>query len=75
MKRYTVSIEASFNFDIDADNEEQAVEKARELLRTQDPINDHGGLDGRYDAPWIAPARADDDYPSLEVVDVFGEEE
>ena len=71
---YTVTVEASFSFDVTAQTEEQAAEMGRATLAAYDPLDDHGPL-SPFLAPWIEPAGRDEGFPSLEVTDVFPEDD
>ena len=73
MNSYTINVPATFAFDISAETEEEAIEAAKGLLRAEDPVSDFGGFSRHYSCPWVAPARADEDYPDLEVVEICPE--
>lgn len=75
MKTYTVSIPATFCFDVQAESEEAALDLARIKLKQADPVTDYGSVDSSFSAPWIAPSKAEDNYPELEVTDVWGEDD
>ena len=69
MKVFTLSVDATFSFDVEADSPEAALAQARGLLQRYTPVNDYGTFYEGFLAPWVSPAHADEDYRTLEVVD------
>lgn len=69
-KMFTVRVDATFCFDVRADCEEEAKGIGRRLLETVDPVSDYGGFGNGYQGCWIAPARQDEGFPSLEAEEV-----
>lgn len=69
-KKYTLTVDASFAFDVDADSLEEAKAKARELLNVGNVVTDYGVFASRFEAPWVSIAGRDLGFESLEVVDV-----
>lgn len=71
MRRYTMHVDATFAFDVDASSEAEAMGKARELLASE-VMEDSGVFVRGLLAPWVSVAGATTgDLETLEAVDVF----
>ena len=73
-KIYTLTVDASFSFDVDAESPEDAERIARERLKRWPVLDDAAMVNNApFPAPWIAIAGEDMNYPSLEVTDAYPE--
>ena len=66
MSDYTINVDATFAFDVTANSVQEAEQQAKEALARIDPVSDFGSFNGPFSmGSWVAPARADENYPSL----------